>query len=123
MGDLNKYTENVAARVSQFRGGAVQGNLTGRTGAQPGNNKTAAGGQQVIKTSSDIDGVSELANAKATVATPTDPEATVSGNKSVESENLPEGKKDAFLGGAGVDTANQNSTNMGYAGLGSDILR
>jgi len=98
MGYADKYSEAVASRAAQFRGGSVQGNTTGSIGGQPGNSNTAAGGQQVIKTSSNIDGVSELANAKAVVATPTDPEATVSGNKSVAVQPLEGGEKNARLG-------------------------
>ena len=123
MGYSDKYSEAVASRAAQFRGGSVQGNLTGATGGQPGNNKTVAGGQQVIKTSSNIDGKSELANEFAVVNTTDSVAENVSSYKSQVSKALPVGKKDAYLGGAGVNTADQPSTNMGYAGLGSDILR
>jgi len=99
----NQYDEGIASRSAQFRGGAVGGNLTNTLGTQPGNSNTAAGGNQVIATSSDIDGVSQLDDARSTNNIPDDPKAYVSSNTSVVLARLSGiGIQQAFLGNAGA---------------------
>jgi hypothetical protein len=76
----NQYDEGIASRSAQFRGGSVGGNIA--NGALPGNSNTAAGGDQVIATSSNIDGVSEFSNERSTNNIPDDPKAYVSSDGS-----------------------------------------
>ena len=78
----NQYDEGIASRASQFRNGAVGGQLTNTNGNQPGNTTNVAGGNQVIATSSDIDGRSQLDSPFAITAIPDDPAAYISSNKS-----------------------------------------
>jgi len=114
--ELDKYTENIAKRSLAYRGQSVGGNLTGG-GSQTGNSNTTGGGQQVISTSSNIDGVSEITNAKSVNNIPNNPEAFISSNKSVVSIGLPTGRQKALLGNAGQ--TNEASSSFG----GFDITR
>lgn len=74
----NQYDEGIASRSAQFRGGAVGGNVA--NGALPGNSNTAAGGDQVIVTSTNIDGKSTLDTPRSTNNISDDPKAYASSN-------------------------------------------
>lgn len=77
----NQYDEGVSSRSAQHRGGSVGGNIS--NGALPANSSTAGGGNQVIDTSSNIDGVSEFSGERSTNNIPDDPKAYVSSNDSI----------------------------------------
>jgi len=82
MSELDAYSEAIFNRSSTYRNQGVAGNLTGALGAQPGNSNTVGGGQQVIATSSNIDGVSQLVDKFSVNNIPDDPAAYISSNQS-----------------------------------------
>jgi hypothetical protein len=106
--ELDAYYEQIANRSAAYRGQAVQGNLTNTNGVQPGSDQTVAGGQQVIITSSNIDGKSQLDNAFAVVAIPDDPNAYISDAQGLKPEPFINfsgtGNAQAILGNAGQIT-------------------
>ena len=108
MSELDAYYEQVTNRSKSFRGQAVGGNLTNTEGVQPGTNQTVAGGQQVIATSSNIDGKSQLIDKFAVVAIPDDPSAYVSDAQGLTPRAFVNvsgtGNAQAILGNAGQVT-------------------
>lgn len=119
--ELDAYYEQIASRSSSYRGQSVQGNLTNTNGVQPGTNQNVAGGQEVIVTSSDIDGKSQFVSEFAVVAIPDDSNSYISDSQGLKPEPLINengtGKAQAFLGNAG------NVTQAGSSFGGWDITR
>ncbi len=73
MADPQYYQEQIAHISPTYRGGAVGGQITNTNGNQPNANITnVGGGNQVIATSTDIDGKSQLDSAFAVSPTPDD---------------------------------------------------
>lgn len=72
----NQYDEGVSKRSSAYRGQSVGGNIS--NGALPGNSNIAGGGDQVIATSSNIDGKSQLDTPRGVNNLPDDPKAFAS---------------------------------------------
>jgi len=103
----NQYDEGIASRSAQHRGGAVGGNIA--NGALPANSNTAGGGNQVVETSSKIDGVSQFTEKRSTSNSPDDTNSYVSLASSTTATTLTLGKKQAFLGNAG-QTIGMNSS-------------
>ena len=108
MSELNAYYEQIANRSAAYRGQAVQGNLTNTNGVQPGSDQTVGGGQEVIVTSSDIDGKSQFVDEFAVVAIPDDPSAYASVAQGLKPEPFINvsgtGNAQAILGNAGQIT-------------------